>query len=169
MAVIDILPLTFSFTLTLMRGLLSDVAEVWSFSRPPPPFLWVIHPLFLSSESQASLYKTPVPLSFWPTTTSPTNLPPPYFPMRLRYSVLDSQESCVSVSREWQWAQRHSTLPAASEGWDHWSNCRHRSLRGRSVYRSSFPTCLITQGVTTCSAAWMDYVHLTPHTASALI
>lgn len=46
-----------------MRGLLSDVAEVWSFSHPPPPFLWVIHPLFLCSESQASLYKTPVPLS----------------------------------------------------------------------------------------------------------
>lgn len=66
MAVIDILPLTFSFTLTLIRALLSDAAEVWSFSHPPPLFLWVIHPLFLCSESQASLYKTLASLSSWP-------------------------------------------------------------------------------------------------------
>lgn len=51
---------------------------------------------------------------------------------------------------------------AASEGWDHWSNRRHRSLRGLFVYCRSFPTRLITQGVT------MYYGLHTHHTSEIL-
>lgn len=99
-AVIDILPLTFSFTLTLMRSLLSDVLEVWSFSCPPPPFLYVIHPFFLCSESQASLYKTP-----WPYLPDP---PPSLSQVLLSNPPWQSVDRCP-LSRDEPWAQGHST------------------------------------------------------------
>lgn len=108
-AVIDILPLTFSFTLTLMQSLLSDALKVWSFSCPPPPFLYVIHPLFLCSESQASLYKTP-----WPYLPDP---PPSLSQVLLSNPPWQSVDRCPPLpGRAMGTGAQHS---AASEEWDH--------------------------------------------------